>query len=928
MFNDWKEVFTRFEKMKNQVMVTEDNKKLFIDEETFINHFILQMCVLWVLQKHYFFNNDQEYFLTVFQSLNDNSASFPYNLFSSFIVDFMKNLKDLGDYHIEGKSIFGVLRGCSSAIFLSETNYEAIRNLPNSFFSVLPNHTQEAENQNTNEGILDILDRISFEIDGFFLGSLYEWLITADRKRRSGIYYTPREIASYISRNSIKYWLNDRFNDIFDNSGEEGCYSLKALDMNQLIKIFQTLTSLTILDPAVGTGHFLESAINELLILYSDIWGQFRDLTSSSNNIQKESLSNNVINKLDILNSQEISHFELIILSQIIFPQTIYGVDISKSVIAFTKARCFLIISKRLNKSISEPYSILQFKHNLISADALLTDWKSIYANLFKARKGFSIILTNPPYIGESDNKELFRTYARRFVDYYEGKIDIWYLFFHLSLDLLEPEGIVTILASSYWLTASGAAKLRKRVMHDTYIVEYINFGSNQVFESAQGVHTNLITVKKLKKANPYVKSVVYNQKLNSGLNLIENMPSQLKFQINQKNLTLDNWDDYFHFCPPDVLSALRKIIKNATQLGKTDFYVKEGLITGLNRITRHQVRKYEYPKTWINNGVFILDSNNPGDQAVIDSFSTKDKNHIKLLYKNSDILRYSTRLQTSRYLLYMHRNEVDLTKTPNIANHLAVYQKALKNSLDNPPFINRPRQKHIFLSPKVVVPQKSREIRFGYNETEWYAGQDVYYILQGESSKASLKNLLAVFHSKLAFFWFSWMGKKKGLQFEFFGESLSYFPVPKGLSNDVQLTKVVDYLIFLYSLQDITSNYIQIRKYLDEIIVNILVYEQYVLNKLKNLPYLAKALLEVREILEQSVREINLEHFLKTRYQLLNSNDSKVRTEYEEIKNLNLQIIDQSYQYLKSNSSILQIYRQICGIPVIKLIENFYKGA
>jgi adenine-specific DNA-methyltransferase len=922
MYTSWKDAFIELKRFRRNLLDSIDYDLKSANVNTFINHFILQFFVLWILQKKLFFDRDEIFFKRIFKAIKENKKEFPYQSFYHFLIPFLEEVKTLDDFVVGKTTNFGELIGCNSAIFLDLEFFHNINSIPDEFFSKPPLHNKI--NRFRTEGILDLLDHISFPINGFFLGSLYEWLISSDKRKQSGIYYTPESITSFASKSSIRYFLEIPFRNLFQNNKPNNL-GLPILSTAKLNLIKQQLAELTILDPAVGTGHFLESSINDLLFLYKEVWNQLKikmDPLKDTWFINCKQKSNEKINLLTIKNPV---YFEFIILFYVIFPETIYGVDISESAIMITKTRLFLILAERWNSILPSYKEFRSVQFNLKSADSLFLDWKSIYSDLFTTQEGFTIILTNPPYMGESDNKELFRMYARMFPEYYEGKLDLWYLFFHQALELLKPDGIVTILSSSYWLTASGASKLRKRVLNETYIMKYINFGNNKVFKSAQGVHTSLITVKNCKKRNSGIDCTIYNQKLNPDQDLIKELPLQLNFFIDQNELTLSDWDDYFHFSPSYITSILKKIAQHAISLAEADYYVKEGLITGLNKITRRQVKKYGYSESWVNNGVFILDLNNVNDQQIIEKFSNDEKKHVKPLYKNSDIIRYSTNQHTSLNLLYIQRKNTDISMTPNIAKHLENYRIAMENSLDHPPFINRPRRKQIFLSPKIVVPQRTHNIRFGYNCTEWFAGQDVYFILDYQNSEIKLKNLLAFLQSKLGFFWFSWMGKKKGSQFEFYGESLSYFPIPKRYKEDPLLKKIVDYLIFLYSIQDLSSEFVLIRNFFDDVVVNLLVYEHYFDSLILQIPNFTESLTKFRSFLEESLEEIQLEEFLQIRYKMNSSQMSNTQAQFKRLKNHFLQTIDQCYKVIESNQLLDWLNKQLKTIPEIENIDLFY---
>ncbi len=104
----------------------------------------------------------------------------------------------------------------------------------------------------------------------------------------------------------------------------------------------------------------------------------------------------------------------------------------------------------------------------------------------------------------------------------------------------------------------------------------------------------------------------------------------------------------------------------------------------------------------------------------------------------------------------------------------------------------------NIFTSPKIVCPQRSKTNTFGYNECNWYASADVYYITNPESDY-SLKYILGLLNSKLYYIWLYHKGKRKGETLELYQKPLSEIPIIK-VSGKVQnsIVAIVDKIIAL----------------------------------------------------------------------------------------------------------------------------------
>ncbi|MFX0136566.1 MAG: Eco57I restriction-modification methylase domain-containing protein [Candidatus Hodarchaeota archaeon] len=578
-------------------------------------------------------------------------------------------------------------------------------------------------------------------------------------------------------------------------------------------------------------------------------------------------------------------------------------------------------ISWRLDENISSEYDI-----PLEQLKKLGTfHWFCEFPSVFMEKGGFDIIIANPPYLGESGNKELFRTFAKALPSYYEGKMDLWYLFLHRSIDLMIEGAYSSIICPNYWITATGALKLRTRLMNDTFLVEYINFNENKVFSNAQGIHTNIITFRKSKSSNDSIKCTHFNITYPQGTDLFTILSKQLQFKANQQKLVFKSWDPYFHFLPFETRIIIEFIIKNSEMLRKSGFYVKEGIITGLNSIKNGIIKKYDLKDELKGAGVFILDENNFQDMKVIKSFSKEEKEFLKPFYKSSDINRFSFDIYTTKKILYLNRNITDLEKLPNVKSHLERFTKVLYQSLNNPPYINRPRAREIFISPKIVTPQRSSQNSFTYISNEWYAAQDVYYILNVENDPQNLKILLLILNSKLAYYWLNWMGKKKGKQLELFGEPLSYFPVPFDLDRFILVSILTDYILFLNSVGTTDQLLLNIKNFLEKEIADSLVFELYFKNKF----YEDKLYSSNNFILQDKV----LENLTPIEYDIwahlnytekigngLNKQEEKMRSN---LKEEFLKVIKSCHKSLNNNPQIHKYIAKIKSHPWVKKMDG-----
>ncbi len=102
-------------------------------------------------------------------------------------------------------------------------------------------------------------------INAAVLGLVFEKL----NGYKEGSFYTPSFITSYMCKESLEKVVIDKFNTAF-NANAKTINELPriARDENKTIQDLRTiLFSIKICDPSVGSGHFLVSALNELVLI-------------------------------------------------------------------------------------------------------------------------------------------------------------------------------------------------------------------------------------------------------------------------------------------------------------------------------------------------------------------------------------------------------------------------------------------------------------------------------------------------------------------------------------------------------------------------------------------------------------------------------------------------------------------------------------
>jgi len=121
-----------------------------------------------------------------------------------------------------------------------------------------------------NEGIEDNLETKSL-INASVLGLIFEKI----NGYKEGSFYTPAYITMYMCRETIRRTVIQKFkeqeNDQIESFEDLQSYCSRLFKVNDLKRLNTIVDSVKICDPAVGSGHFLVSALNELIVIKNEL---------------------------------------------------------------------------------------------------------------------------------------------------------------------------------------------------------------------------------------------------------------------------------------------------------------------------------------------------------------------------------------------------------------------------------------------------------------------------------------------------------------------------------------------------------------------------------------------------------------------------------------------------------------------------------
>ncbi|WP_000986826.1 class I SAM-dependent DNA methyltransferase, partial [Helicobacter pylori] len=200
------------------------------------------------------------------------------------------------------------------------------------------------DNQNTSESCL---------INPSVLGLVFEKL----NGYKEGSFYTPSFITSYMCKESITPIVLDKFNQTYniecENLTELRNYFKNSYKEDKRKEYLNTLLTLRICDPAVGSGHFLVSALNEMVLIAYEL-GLIASLYRHSLTLENDEIiihtPEDKVFKYTIPHSENDPHHqiqkELFELKKDIIENCLFGVDINPNSCEITKLRLWIELLK------------------------------------------------------------------------------------------------------------------------------------------------------------------------------------------------------------------------------------------------------------------------------------------------------------------------------------------------------------------------------------------------------------------------------------------------------------------------------------------------------------------------------------------------------------------------------------------------------
>lgn len=535
------------------------------------------------------------------------------------------------------------------------------------------------------------------------------------KRKKEGIYYTPEFITKYIVENAVGGWLEDRKKDLgvdelpllTEEDYQSVISSKNGLKFNKNIEKHigfweaykEKLMSIKVLDPACGSGAFLNQAFD---FLYKE--GQ---------------RVNKVLAKLR--GGQK----DIFDLDKYILQSNLYGVDLNREAVEITKLSLWL-------KTADKYSQLTTLDDNIRCGNSLIDDPGIVGPKAFKWEKefpgimrscGFDVVISNPPY-GASltfEEKELFK---KIYSNVHSRMPDTFNYFISKSLSLLKKDGYISFIVPNNLLYQNEYEKARGLFLKNHKIISVVNLGDN-IFEGVN-VPTCVFSVKK-KTESDY--SFNYEDLRND---------DRVKIQF----VTKDSMKTFFKSDMLKIPSFVFGV--NQEKLGILQKIKKMSCeIAAINREVANGIQP-------TGDRIFRIDY----DFAHKNNFET---GILKRVIVGGDFNRYEL-VDPKKYVIYTNK-AVNFSDFPNIMAYLEKFKEELSKKRETKKGIlpwwclHWPRYKKLFEEPKIVIRQTSDKIIATFDEEGFYAMNNVIILKLEPESGFYYRFVLACLNSKLVNF-------------------------------------------------------------------------------------------------------------------------------------------------------------------------------
>lgn len=363
------------------------------------------------------------------------------------------------------------------------------------------------------ENSLNELDEIKAQLEGQEIDK------TKTKRKKDGVFYTPKYITKYIVENTIGKLCEEKKLELAIN--EEDYITDKKRQkktIKDLVDKLDTyrkwLLQLTICDPACGSGAFLNQALDFLIEehqyideLQAKLFGDALVLTDMENSI----LENNL-----------------------------FGVDLNEESVEIAKLSLWLRTAQP-NRKLNDLSGNIKCGNSIIDdpeiAGEKAFNWQNAFPKVFE-KGGFDVIIGNPPYGAKFNIIE--KEYYNKRYKYQSYQVDSYLIFTEKLKEILSTDGLASYIMPNTWLSTLFSNNIREFVFNEFIIIEISHY-SYFVFDDAT-VETDTYIFKNSKPNKNIIKVKFYEK---NGKERIKKIPQDDLIDLKGKPFNINENEEY-----------------------------------------------------------------------------------------------------------------------------------------------------------------------------------------------------------------------------------------------------------------------------------------------------------------------------------------------------------------------------------------------
>lgn len=409
----------------------------------------------------------------------------------------------------------------------------------------------------------------------------------------------------------------------------------------------------------------------------------------------------------------------------------------------------------------------------------------AVWADGAGGAPGFDVIVGNPPYVGESGNRGALRRARSSWVaPRAPGKTDLWHFFALLAGRLLAPDGVHLFVVPPYWRTATGATAVRRLLLGELTLVDFMDLGGQRVFARAPGQHTCVYLARR--RARPagapkasapppptwtrigpglaggsfagLHRAVVAGGALDEGelLRVV---------RVGSDDLRL----------VPERLSALRARME-AGALRLDGSLLRQGIVANPARLRDGGIER----------GVFVLTR---AEALRLGSLTAEERDCVVPFLSPGEVPALGPLPEPALVLLYLAAGGCpDPAQLPTLVRHLRPFEDRLRARREVKTehiawyHLHWPREREIFEQPGLLLPRQCTTPRCCYSPGGLFVDLGCNVIRAAELRERTgwdARALAALLCSAVVRLWLAAFGKRKGRIFQLDQGPLRELPIP-----------------------------------------------------------------------------------------------------------------------------------------------------